>query len=177
MGNIVHDLLRRIAEEGIETWTGAKLSGLAAFATRELARAGVPTTERSDAAERVLAAVRNTLESERGRWILTPHAGAECEWALGGLINRQLVSGRIDRTFIDSQGTRWIIDYKTSTHEGGGRGVFLAEQKRRYESQLGLYARLLEDAGDTRVAVGLYFPLLDEWVSWDVPALVGARPV
>jgi ATP-dependent helicase/nuclease subunit A len=170
VGNVVHDLLRRVAEEGLETWTAAKVAGLAVFAGRELERAGVPGSERAVALDHVLAAIRNTLESERGRWILSRHTGAQCEWALGGLLDRQLVNARIDRTFTDATGTRWIIDYKTSTHEGAGRELFLTEQKRRYQSQLELYARLLQETSDANVAVGLYFPLLDEWVSWEIPA-------
>ena len=175
VGNIVHDLLRRVAEEGLESWTSAKIAGFAAFAKSELERAGVPGSERAAAADRVLTSLRNTLESERGRWILSPHTGAQCEWALGGLLDRQLITARIDRTFIDASGTRWIIDYKTSTHEGAGRELFLKEQKRRYQTQLELYARLLQEAGNANVAVGLYFPLLDEWVSWEAE-LVETRP-
>jgi ATP-dependent helicase/nuclease subunit A len=179
VGNIVHDLLRRAADEGLEIWTAAKVMELAQFARSELERAGVAASERADAADRVLAAVRTTLESERGRWILSPHTGAQCEWALGGLLDRQLITARIDRTFVDSSGTRWIIDYKTSTHEGAGRELFLNEQKRRYASQLELYARLLQQSGDAAIGVGLYFPLLDEWITWQIPArepAVGMMP-
>jgi ATP-dependent helicase/nuclease subunit A len=32
---------------------------------------------------------------------------------------RQLV---IDRSFTDAEGKRWIVDYKTSSCEGGGQG-------------------------------------------------------
>jgi ATP-dependent exoDNAse (exonuclease V) beta subunit len=95
---------------------------------------------------------------------------AECEWPLAGLVGQQLVAGRIDRTFVDDAGVRWIIDYKTSSHEGSGRRQFLDNERSRYESQLSLYARLLQLSGEANVSVGLYFPLLDEWLSWEVPS-------
>jgi ATP-dependent exoDNAse (exonuclease V) beta subunit len=168
VGSVVHDMLRRVAEDGIDAWNPARIAALAPFAARELERLGVPSDERSPAVARVLDALRNVTSSERGRWILAPHKQAQCEWPLVGMIDQRLIGARIDRTFIDESGMRWIIDYKTSIHEGAGRRQFLLDERSRYESQLALYARLLQAAGDARVAVGLYFPLLDEWLAWQV---------
>lgn len=169
-GSVVHDLLRRIAEDGLDAWPPARIAALDSFASRELERLGVPSTERTTAVARVLDALRNVVASERGRWILTPHANAQCEWPLAGIVGERFINARIDRTFIDEKGTRWIIDYKTSTHEGAGRPKFLRDERARYELQLNLYARLLEAAGENKIAVGLYFPLLDEWISWQIVA-------
>jgi ATP-dependent exoDNAse (exonuclease V) beta subunit len=49
----------------------------------------------------------------------------------------------IDRTFIDAEGTRWIIDYKSST-PGKDQSLpgFLQEQSARYRPQLLGYAAL-----------------------------------
>ena len=129
----------------------------------------MPPEELNEAATRVITALLNTIASERGRWILSRQSQAACEWAMTGLIGERLEIARIDRTFIDETGRRWIVDYKTSTHEGGSRSLFLHEEKRRYEPQLESYARLLQETEDRPVSVGLYhFPLLDEWLSWEV---------
>jgi ATP-dependent exoDNAse (exonuclease V) beta subunit len=48
----------------------------------------------------------------------------------------------------------WVVDYKTSEHEGAGIEVFLDLQRERYEAQLDGYA---EAIGGARR--GLYFPL------------------
>lgn len=170
IGTIVHDVLRRIAEEGVSRWSLADIEKLRPFAERELSRLGVLSSERASAADRILRALAGAISSDRGRWILTAHPHAQCEWALGGLLSERLESARIDRTFIDEKGVRWIIDYKTSSHEGGSRNVFLNEEKRRYLPQLEAYARLLHEMGETSVSVGLYFPLLDEWITWEVLA-------
>jgi ATP-dependent exoDNAse (exonuclease V) beta subunit len=174
IGTVVHDVLRRIAEEGVDRWRPSDIEKLRTFADRELSRLGVLSSERPAAAERILRALTAAVSSSRGRWILAGHGDAQCEWALGGLLGERLESARIDRTFIDENGVRWIIDYKTSSHEGGSREVFLNEEKRRYLPQLETYARLLHEMGETAVSVGLYFPLLDEWIAWEVPA---ERPV
>jgi hypothetical protein len=74
-----------------------------------------------------------------------------------------LVSGRLDRTFIDRRGVRWIVDYKTSTHEGGGLEDFLSNECERYRPQLERYRQLFAGLEDRLVQAGLYFPLLQRW--------------
>jgi ATP-dependent exoDNAse (exonuclease V) beta subunit len=74
----------------------------------------------------------------------------------------------IDRSFIDAGGTRWIIDYKTSTHEGGDLDAFISNEARRYRSQLVRYARFARELGPQPVRAALYFPLLGRFVEIDV---------
>ena len=61
---------------------------------------------------------------------------------------------------------RWIVDYKTSSHEGAGLEDFLDQQRERYAPQLERYAALMQALGDEPVRVGLYFPLLSAWREW-----------
>jgi ATP-dependent exoDNAse (exonuclease V) beta subunit len=75
-----------------------------------------------------------------------------------------LQSLRIDRTFVDGEGVRWIVDWKTSSHEGGDREAFLDNELARYRGQLERYARVMKVFDPDRpLRVGLYFPLLDAW--------------
>jgi hypothetical protein len=67
----------------------------------------------------------------------------------------------IDRSFVDAKGTRWVIDFKTSRHEGGGLEVFLEHEIARYRPQLETYVALARGMGTEPVRAGLYFPLLD----------------
>jgi RecB family exonuclease len=115
----------------------------------------------AEGVERCLAALRATLASQRGRWILTPHAEARNEWALTGLVAGQRVSGVLDRTFVDAEGTRWIIDYKTGT---------AAEA---YREQLHRYGTLLAALDDRPIRLGLYYPLDGVWQEW---AFSASRP-
>jgi len=133
----------------------------------ELAELGVPEDRCAVAAERVIAAVQNTLGDQRGRWVLgldRQISEAQSELALTGLIDGQIEQGVIDRTFVDADGTRWIVDYKTSSHEGGGLEAFLNEEVVRYRSQLERYARLMTLFRPGQpVRMALYFPLLKAW--------------
>jgi ATP-dependent exoDNAse (exonuclease V) beta subunit len=80
------------------------------------------------------------------------------------LIDGQLIQGVIDRTFVDASGVRWIVDFKTSTHEGGGLDTFLDQEVVRYRPQLRRYAQLMRQwQPRQRVKMALYFPLLGAW--------------
>jgi len=92
------------------------------------------------------------------------HREAASELALSGVIDGSIVNGVIDRTFVTQEGVRWIVDFKTSTHAGGGREEFLSNEVERYRKQLQRYAalmRALRPGGSIKAA--LYFPLLAAW--------------
>jgi len=69
---------------------------------------------------------------------------------------------------VDEHGTRWIVDYKTSMHEGGELELFLDREQTRYREQLERYARILRALDGRPVRLGLYFPLLRGWREWYV---------
>jgi ATP-dependent exoDNAse (exonuclease V) beta subunit len=119
-----------------------------------------------DASERVVKALSNTLASARGRWILGKRAEEYSEWALVG----SEVSGTVDRAFRDEDGRFWIIDFKTGEHKGGNLSEFLKNEKRRYSQQLESYASIVSSMKAGPIYLGLYFPLLDEWVEWEYSA-------
>jgi hypothetical protein len=101
------------------------------------------------------------VRDERGRWIFDrSHAQARSELALTGIAAGRLTNAIIDRSFVDAGGTRWVIDFKTSRHEGGGREQFLQEELQRYRPQLETYIALARELGPEPVRAGLYFPLL-----------------
>ena len=108
-----------------------------------LANLGVPPGELAWAAERVESGLLRTLRDPRGRWVLEHHAEAASELPIAGLMDGNLCEAVIDRTFIDEDGVRWIIDYKTSAHEGAGLENFLEQERERYREQLERYARLM----------------------------------
>lgn len=166
VGTVVHELLKRAARSGSATWNGNSLSAISGTVRSELLRLGVPHAEAPKAESQVLRALTNTLRSPRGQWILREHAEACSEAPLTGRIQNQLVNGTIDRMFRDEQGRFWIIDYKTSEHQGGRLERFLNEEQRRYRPQLESYALLMSRVVSGPISLGLYFPLLDAWREW-----------
>jgi len=127
----------------------------------QLTRLGVPESVQPRALEVILTALRQTLSDERGRWILSgTHHEAYSEWELSGVSGGRLRNLKVDRSFVDESGTRWVIDYKTSAHEGGDLEGFLAREIERYRPQLEAYLELARAMGPQPVRAALYFPLL-----------------
>ena len=166
-GTVVHAFLQRMIPGS------AKLPDDAAIRAA-LRHAGVSPHHLDSSTKRVAQALRKTLTSEKGRWILAAHQDLRAEYALTAAVDGEILRGLIDRTFIDEHGVRWVIDFKTSTHEGAGLEQFLDEQQRRYRDQMERYARILQTLGQP-VRMGLYFPLLDEWREWSAEGAMHAR--
>jgi hypothetical protein len=79
-----------------------------------------------------------------------------------------VVRAIVDRTFVDDAGIRWVVDFKTSEHEGGALDRFLDSEQLRYAPQLERYATLMRRLGPEPIRVGLYFPLLSAWREWRI---------
>jgi ATP-dependent helicase/nuclease subunit A len=159
IGTIVHAWLARAADSGV-LLNAAGIEAQRPALEGELRRHGVPGAERPAAAGVIATALQRTFADERGRWILAQHRDARSELPLTGLSEGRLRSVVIDRSFVDASGTRWVIDYKTSRHEGGGLEEFLAQEMQRYAAQLRTYAALARALGPEPVRAALYFPLL-----------------
>jgi ATP-dependent exoDNAse (exonuclease V) beta subunit len=139
---------------------------------RWLALHGVPAERLPEAASRVVEALVAVHRDPRGRWILQKTREDVREYALSGYLQgagrRQGEVARVvfDRSFVDDHGVRWVIDYKTSQHIGGGLEEFLDREVERYRSQLQRYGTLAKRLGPEPVRLGLYFPLMRAWREW-----------
>jgi hypothetical protein len=161
IGTVVHAALESYAAVS-ELPTKAAIEAERDFYIYQLRRHGVPEGDLPRATSIVIEALTRTVSSARGRWIFAAeHHDARSEWALTGIAAGRLTNVVIDRTFIDSGGTRWVIDFKTSRHEGGGLDAFLEQEMARYRAQLETYVALARGIDTTPVRAGLYFPLLD----------------
>lgn len=159
VGTVVHRHLQRIAERGIERFSPERVRARTGVYARELTLAGVDASELERAAERVAAALCSALEDTDGRWVLGTHAEARSELRLTISSALGLEHLQLDRTFVEN-GTRWIVDFKTGTHEGGDLGAFLDSEVARYRPQLERYAAAMAQIDPRPIKLGLYFPLL-----------------
>jgi ATP-dependent helicase/nuclease subunit A len=133
---------------------------------RWLALRGVPAERLDQAAARVVEALAAVHGDSRGRWILQKTRDDVREYAVSGLVQGEVVRVIFDRSFIDDEGVRWVIDYKTSQHLGTGLEEFLDREVERYRPQLQRYAVLARRLGPEPVRLGLYFPLMRAWREW-----------
>ncbi len=166
IGVVAHAWLKVIAEQNEKKWDADRIQSLAPMLKSDLAQSGVSADQINNAAKQVAETLSNAVADEKGRWILADHPEGNCEYALTGNVDGKIVSVKIDRTFVDENNIRWIIDYKTGTHTGGSVEDFLDQEQVRYQGQLETYKRLMGAKEDREIRLGLYFPRLSGWRSW-----------
>ena len=166
VGTVTHGLLERIARQGLDPWPLSRLEQESAGIRRRLGALGVPASELESACGKILAALRTTLSNQRGRWLLGFHPEAACELPLSGVVDGSLLQAVVDRTFIDDQNQRWIVDYKTSRPSAGqSLAAFLQEEGEKYHPQMLAYQGLFRQLEPLQpLRLGLYFPVVDGWI-------------
>jgi len=165
VGNAVHAALQQIAEIGIEHWGDMQTQTVLKRMFRMLVAEGLSGSVLETASARCADGLQRVLGSEKGQWILSDqHQQAHSEWALSSEYGYHVSQHAIDRSLIDEDGIRWIIDYKTATHEGGDMETFLAAEVQRHAPQLHRYRSILAQLEPEReIRTALYFPMLDVW--------------
>jgi len=170
IGSVVHRCIQWIAEHGSEYSEEEIIAGINDFQQSQLQRLGVVEKELLWANSQIRQAISNLLRDDRGKWLFSEaHSQVRNEYALSGLYQGKVVNVFLDRTFVDSENRRWIVDYKTSRHEGSDIDVFLDQQKERYQEQLEKYGMLMREMENRPISLGLYFPLLQGWRAWELP--------
>jgi ATP-dependent exoDNAse (exonuclease V) beta subunit len=165
-GTVVHAVLEAIARSG--DWSLVGSTALHARVTRQLMQLGVSTPDAATLTTQIMLRLGTLQQQPRAQWLLsTGHRDAHCELRLTGVVQGRLRNIVIDRSFIDEAGQRWVIDYKTSTHTGGGLDEFLSRELDRYRPQLEAYRELASRLGPEPVRAALYFPWLGEWRELD----------
>lgn len=160
--------LGELVHLSLQTWVQQRLAGA-------MSQVRIPALWRSrlrplctgdpmleSALEQLAAQVQACLSDPASAWLFhDSQAEDQCELALTDYSSGLRLDYSIDRTFVDADGMRWIIDYKSAVPQAGQTlDVFLSEQTERYRPQLAAYARLLQalDARPQRCA--LYFTAL-----------------
>jgi ATP-dependent helicase/nuclease subunit A len=168
VGIVVHSMIQRIARDGLNCWPAARISQGRCVFTAALRERGLLAADLEEAVNEVEKALLTMANDERGRWILAQHPDARNEFSLSGVFDCDRIEHVVlDRTFLDENGLRWIIDYKTARHEGAGREAFLDNEQLRHKEQLERYAQLMRVLEPDRpIRFGLYFPLLRGWREW-----------
>lgn len=171
-GTVLHRALQIIVEQHqAHQLTGENLTAFmqryAPFWELHLRQSGWQEAELTKALDKIRGCLTRTLNDARGQWLLDHrHQDSACELVLHQLVNGSVRESIIDRTFI-AEGTRWIIDYKSSEPSTEqSLEHFIAEQTELYRPQLARYRQCFAALGETEIRTALYFPLLSErgWV-------------
>lgn len=168
VGSVVHCWLQRMAEDELKGWSEERIKRLQNAFKHGLVLNGMSGHDKTMdyAIERVTNALILTINDPCGQWLLGPQKNAQNELRMSANIDRKIINVAIDRTFLAAKDVRWVVDYKTSHHEGGGVEDFLDREQARYRTQLDQYAAIMQLKNKQSVKLGLYFPLLGGWREW-----------
>ena len=165
VGTIVHNWLNRIVQSGSENWNLERLKQERPQWQNALIAMGInsDSDEFDEAIEKIESALVNVFEDSTGTWLLdSQHQDGEAEYRLTGYVDGRFKNVILDRTFVDSDGTRWIVDYKTGT-TGGDVEDFLDNEVKRYRDQLLSYKQIMSGLDSRPIRMGLYFPVFPAW--------------
>ena len=117
-GSLAHLYMEMIAKEGLKQWPEDRIdSGLQSMCFWLIQR-GHTKNEVTKQVPHIIAALKRTITSPQGAWILAPRASTQTELSITTMDDKQQAQmQRIDLTFIENHEfthtkVRWIIDFK-----------------------------------------------------------------
>lgn len=164
LGNLVHRELHRIAER--QEFSLDFVDNQRTTLWRNRLRAeGVDGSNVAWVMERAHQHLQRVLSDETGLWILAGHhQQAQSEVSYSTWLDESIRNIVVDRTFVDSDGSRWIIDYKTAMIGREEQEELERFVTRRYLDQMLLYASVLQGMEDRPVRCAIYLT--------DIPRMV-----
>ncbi len=172
VGIAVHAALQYIAERGLSQWQKPDDAAVTQLMRQSLQQHGISSVYLDKALYRCQKGMADCFNSTRLRWILDElHAEQHNEWALtyqdAGVCKHMV----LDRSFVDADGVRWVVDYKTGTHLEDDVEAWLDQELKRYTidtPQLPNYVQVLQALEPERtIKAALYFPMMDAWREWE----------
>ena len=156
VGTLVHRYLELIAQQGLSAWPPNRPETLKMAMVRWLIQQGHTSLVATQGATLSIGLLKNTLESEQGRWVLQAHSRAQNELELERQTDGLVIQKRvIDRTFVEN-GVRWIVDYKTIALDASFDEAVLKQAAEPYRQQLEQYGALFIDEG-LEIKLAVYF--------------------
>lgn len=167
LGILCHRLLEQMAREGAEHWPEARLCALEPLLVQSLRGRQLPLEEARSAAQEVVSGLIRLQQSPQHRWLLQRQTQDAVEYGLTLVAPDGLQRLFLDRTFVDADGVRWILDYKTGRHQGADLAAYVALQAERYRAQLEGYAAAMAQLDARPIKLALYFTAHGHLHTWD----------
>ena len=135
------------------------LARLKSYWQRRFEQYSFDASDIESAISRIELTLNKTTQSPELQWIFD----ASAQRSAAELVMQEQSSGYvqthiIDRTFIDAQGIRWIIDYKSSeVADTQSEDEFVEEQIELYSKQLQRYRNLFAEENNQGIKTALLF--------------------
>ncbi len=166
-GILIHQILQQVDRVGWPVWCKQPIDQKTLLLWRNrLIEKGTPGESLNDALDQVHKAIESTRQDPQAAWIFSSdHVHIKTEWPVSGVIGKQIVHAIIDRSFVDKNDVRWIIDFKSSRHEDQHNlDWFINEERTRYGEKMSIYADIIGELDRRKIRTALYYPLLKRFV-------------
>ncbi len=164
VGIVLHDWLQYNGSQVLTTQIDAKLTKQ--WRT-ELLNMRVSLNALEYAVQRLVTAVTNLQSHQQAHFLFADYPDSHNEFTLSAIEDGSVKQYRLDRTFVDDDGTRWIVDYKSTAHDNDDVADFAAEQvNTRHKQQLEKYGFLFSQVDARPIQLAVYFPLLKQLICW-----------
>ena len=166
-GTIIHKYIEKIAN------LNARISNIniADITSNLVADITESTLDRSLVKQmktEIMTIIHDFIQTPFAAWILDPeHKMCHNEYAITIKTAEVIKNIVIDRTFIDNNNDRWIIDYKTTGEKPLDFQDFASEQKSKYYNQLLEYAQAFRSEGRNIICC-LYFMPSQEYLTFNI---------
>ena len=160
LGTVIHYLIQQITEQTLSWW---EQNNNKSYLSALLSSFKLPFYHHQTYTEVIHNAIDNMIQDNIGQWLLAKHNDDHCEYGLSSVINNEVINIIIDRTFVDENDIRWIIDYKTSQPNDESVEQFIENEKNTYQKQLALYAKIYSKMETRQIKTALYFPLISKF--------------
>jgi len=133
----------------------------------ELISLRVPEAQIGYAVRNLKQAIENIQNDQAAHFIFQSYDIEQNEYALSAFEDGMVKKSIIDRTFVDDNNVRWIVDYKSTPTRNKDLRAFAQEQvAQRHKPQLERYGELMSEIDDREIRLAVYFPLIKQLVSW-----------
>ena len=165
VGIVLHDWLQHIGPRVLEIKLDQDLQQRW---RAELLALRVPPEKLGAAVKRLSQAVNNIQADQPAHFIFQRYAIEKNEYALSRYVDGAVEHFRIDRSFVDDHGVRWVVDYKSTFTKNADLDEFVDEQiSSRHRAQLQKYGDLIAQIDSRPIKLAVYFPLLKQLRAWD----------
>jgi len=164
VGTVLHRWLQYNDKQVFQTQVDESL--LSIWRT-ELIALRVPESQIEYAIRNLKTAIDNIKADTQAHFIFQAYSIEQNEYALSVYEEDVVKKFIIDRTFVDQNNVRWIVDYKSTPTKNNDLYAFAKEQvELRHKSQLEHYGQLMSQIDDREIQLAVYFPLIKQLISW-----------
>jgi ATP-dependent exoDNAse (exonuclease V) beta subunit len=110
-GSLAHLYMEMIANNGLERWPASRMDTTSQSMYFWLVQRGHAKNEVEKHVTSIVDALKRTITSPEGSWILTSRASLQAELSITEWKDNEAQEHRIDLTFTE-ENVRWVIDYK-----------------------------------------------------------------